>query len=89
MWRIHYSVYCPFYLLRLFKEGAPRSKTEFTLLSDTHAIARACLKPTETYLFTKGQIWAGVRVWDPRKRSKKMRENYIAGFKGYSDTHAC
>ena len=32
------SVYCPFNLLRLFKEGAHRSKTEFIILSDTHAL---------------------------------------------------
>ena len=32
------SVHCPFNLLRSFKEGAHRSKTDFIILSDTHAL---------------------------------------------------
>ena len=32
------SVHCPFNLLRSFKEGAHRSKTDFIILSETHAL---------------------------------------------------
>ena len=51
------SVYCPFNLLRLFKEGTHWSKTDIILVSNTHTLC--------------------VRVWDPQKRSQKMRENNI------------
>ena len=36
------SVHCPFNLLRTFKEGVHRSKTDCILLTDTHVFAYAC-----------------------------------------------
>ena len=84
------SVHCPFDLLRTFKEGVHRSKTDFIILSDTHALCNvhACLRPTETSFFTKEQIYACVSE-TYGSIVKKCAKTIFAVFKGFSEMHAC
>ena len=84
------SVHCPFSLLRSFKEGAHQSKTDFIILSDTHALCNvhACLRPTKTSFFTTRQI--SVCMYEtPGRLVRKGTKTIFAYFKGYSVTHAC
>ena len=75
------SVYCPFNLLRSFKEGAHRSKTDFIILSDTHALHVRVWDQRKHHFLC-------VRVWDLRKCSKKMREHSICRLQRFF-RHAC
>ena len=84
------SAHSPFIFLRSFTDGAHRSKTYFIILSDTHALCNvhACLRPTETTFFTTGQNVPCVRE-TPGIFVRKCAKTIFAGFKVYSETHAC
>ena len=80
------SAHCPFNLLRSFKEGAHRSKTDFIIVSDTHALRVRVLDPRKHIFLLKDQF---MRVcMRPRQRSKNMRENTICRFQRLF-RHAC
>ena len=80
------SVYCPFNLLRLFKEGAHRSKTYIIHVSDKHALRVLVWDPRKHYFLLKDKFMLACL----RKRSKKMCENYICWLQRlFRNANAC
>ena len=80
--------YCPFNLLRSFKDGAHQSKTYFIILSDTHAL-RVRVGDQWKHHFSLKDKFMRACMRPPGRVVKKCSKTTFAGFNGYSDTHAC